>query len=90
MEVAPGDATWKEGAVGAPRGAGLPIIVFHMAVCSWARVMSTSVLGPDSHGRWASLLVSLLCFVGKYICVTFSTIFVYMSYQIIIFRHKWK
>ena len=57
---------------------GLPTTVFRMAVCSWARVASMSVLGPDSQGRWASLLVSLLCFVGKCIVVTFSTVFMYM------------
>ena len=69
---------------------GLPTTVFRMAVCSWARVASMSVLGPDSQGRWASLLVSLLCFVRKRIFVTFSTVFVYMSYKIMIFQYKWK
>ena len=77
------------GGAPAPR-CGLPTTVFCMAICSWARVASMSVLGPDSQGRWASLFVSLLRFVEKRIFVTFSTVFVYMSYKIIIFPYKWK
>jgi hypothetical protein len=38
-----------------------------------AWIIPTLVLGPDSQGRWASLLVSLLRFVEKRIVVTFST-----------------
>jgi len=95
----PGDATWRPEAVGVAWGRTLgaavpwwclPTTAFRMVVRWWAWVTSTSVLGPDSQGRWDSLLVSLLCFVGKRIFVTFSTVFVYMSCKIIIFQYKWK
>jgi hypothetical protein len=52
--------------------------------------MPTPVLGLDLQGRSASLLISLLHFVGKHIFITFSTVFMYVSYKIIIFQYKWK
>ena len=80
-----GDGEKRSPGVAAP-WYGLLATIFYMAVCSWSRVASTSMLGPDLQGRWASLLVSLLCFVRKRIFVTISTVFVYKSCKIIIFQ----
>jgi hypothetical protein len=58
MEEPPGDATWKEEAVGACRGCGhtlcattprcgLPATVFLWSVATWTDATFMLVLGPD-------------------------------------------
>jgi hypothetical protein len=64
IEEPPGDATWKEEAVGACRGAcapwcGLPMTIFLWLVATWAWATSMSVLGPDWMVRWALLFICL-------------------------------